>query len=131
MEDEAGIRIALTAALEAYGAAIRGVGSVTAGLKALEEERPDVIISDIGMSGMNGYDLIEHIRANERMLSLGTVPAIAVTAFAGAEDRIRATASGFQGYIAKPVAIDHLVSEVRRVLGGTISEESEAGSPRR
>jgi CheY-like chemotaxis protein len=77
-------------------------------LSVLESFNPDILVSDIGMPEINGYDLLSQIRAltSERKEPL---PAIAVTAYAREEDRQQAYAAGFQGYVSKPVDLGKLM----------------------
>jgi CheY-like chemotaxis protein len=78
-------------------------------LALVEGERPDILISDIGMPGEDGYSLIGRVRAltDDRG---GRTPAITVTAYAGSADRERALDAGFDAHFAKPLDIDALVS---------------------
>jgi PAS domain S-box-containing protein len=82
-------------------------------------ERPDCIVSDIGMPGKDGYTFIRAVRRAEA--SLGTfTPALALTAFARAEDRARALLAGYQGHVAKPVEPAEFLAVVAAVTGRTI-----------
>jgi signal transduction histidine kinase/ActR/RegA family two-component response regulator len=116
VDDEADARDLLTAVLEQCGAEVTPVGSAAEALDALDRVRPHVLISDISMPDVDGYTLIRKIRA----LGLdrgGRVPAIALTAYARAEDRERALAVGFQMHVAKPVEPADLVDVVSRLAG--------------
>jgi len=88
-------------------AEVRGVEDVRSALDALDAFRPQLVVSDIGIPGEDGYDLIRHIRA--RGLDAATLPAIALTAFARAEDREQALRAGYQHHLAKPVDLAQLV----------------------
>jgi CheY-like chemotaxis protein len=72
---------------------------------------PDVLISDIGMPGESGYDLIKKIRSLDPEQG-GRVPAVALTAYASAADRRQALLAGFQTHLAKPVEPDELLAVV-------------------
>jgi CheY-like chemotaxis protein len=88
--------------LQQYGAQVRAAGSTPTALEILKEWLPDVLVSDIGMPGQDGYALIRDVRT----LSLeqgGDIPAIALTAYARSEDRLKALRSGFHVHVAKPV----------------------------
>jgi signal transduction histidine kinase/ActR/RegA family two-component response regulator len=87
-------------------------------ITAVETEKPDVIVSDIGMPDVDGYELLRRIRAlgPERG---GRAPAIALTAFARTEDRMRALRAGFLVHVAKPVEPSELVATVASVAGRT------------
>ena len=84
-------------------------------LQAMASFRPEVLLSDIAMPGENGYELIRAVRALPAE-SGGSVPAIALTAFARSEDRQRALAAGFQRHLAKPVDQGELVDAVSAML---------------
>ena len=102
VEDHADTRELLTMALEGRGADVTAVSTATETLDALGRLQPHVIVSDIALSGDDGYELMRQIR----LLEVGhadAVPAVAVTAFSGAEDRDRAFAAGFQRHLVKPV----------------------------
>ena len=82
----------------------------------LEAERPDVLVSDIGLPGDDGYDLIRQVRALDEERG-GRVPAAALTAYAKDEDRHRAIAAGFQAHVTKPVELAELASVVASLAG--------------
>jgi two-component system CheB/CheR fusion protein len=118
VEDDADSRESLVRVLEQYGA--RGTGAATArdAIHALQLAVPDVLVSDIGMAGEDGYDLIRHVRKLPPERG-GQLPALAVTAYAEERDRLKAIAAGFQAHVAKPVAPVELVMEVARLAGRT------------
>ena len=91
------------------------VASVAAALEAFDKRPPDILISDIGMPGEDGYSLIRKIRqlAPEKG---GLVPAIALTGYASTQDRDLAIESGFQEHFSKPIDIDRLVELVKKTL---------------
>jgi CheY-like chemotaxis protein len=72
---------------------------------------PDILIGDIGLPEMDGYQLIERIR-RKSVAEGGTIPAVALTAFARSEDRTRALRAGYQAHVAKPVESAELVATV-------------------
>ena len=86
--------------------------SAPAALEAARQERFDVVVSDIGMPGMNGYDLAEELRA---LPDYSSVPMIAVTGFAQYEDRHLALAAGFNALLTKPVDPVALVGLIKRL----------------
>ncbi len=114
VEDEKDTRELLVMALEGCGARVTSAVSVPEALAAFERAAPDVIVSDIGLPGEDGYSFIRKVRARN---GGGRVPAAAVTAYAGAEDRRRALESGFQTHLAKPVDPSELVATVARLAG--------------
>ena len=88
---------------------MRTADSAAAALAALEAERFDVLISDIGMPGEDGYELIRKVRARPAEGG-GRIPAVALTAYARVEDRMQALRSGYQMHVPKPVELAELVT---------------------
>lgn len=116
VEDEPDGQELLVETLRAAGAEVRAAGSAQDGFELVRTFRPDVLVSDVGMPGEDGYALVERVRR----LPLdegGMTPALAVTAYAREEDRIRAAGAGFQNHIAKPFEPSELVSVVGRLAG--------------
>ena len=101
VDDEPDIRELLSAILAAYRADVRAVGSVHEALRAIDEGAPDVIVSDIGMPGHDGCDLIRAIRAREQGGGGRRIPAVAMTAFVGRRAREAAIEAGFDVYLGK------------------------------
>jgi signal transduction histidine kinase/CheY-like chemotaxis protein len=116
VDDDHDTREILSVMLRRYGAEIRTAGSVREALVAFGDWQPDVLVSDIGMPVEDGYALIRTIRARAPEEG-GTVPAIALTAFAGVQDREMAIASGFHQHLSKPVEPVALARVVARLLG--------------
>lgn len=96
-----------------HGAGVVLVGNGSAGLAELERGRFDVIVSDLGMPGMDGIGFIGEVRAREAEGG-PQVPAIALTAFARPEDRRKAIQAGFDTFLTKPVDMEELLAAVRR-----------------
>jgi CheY-like chemotaxis protein len=94
--------------------------NVVHALSLLEECVPDVIISDIGMPDVDGYEFIRRARASMHK-SGRRAPAIAMTAFASSEDRTRALQAGFLAHLAKPVDSTELAATVATVAGRNFS----------
>jgi len=118
VDDDADSRNLVKRLLEDYGAQVLLAGSVDEALAIFASQRPDVILSDIGMPDRDGYDLLRNIRS----LSIEqgrNVPAAALTALARAEDRKRAMLAGFQSHITKPVDPGELVAVVATLTGRT------------
>ncbi len=111
VEDDQDARDLLVNVLEECDAIVAAANSVQAGLALFEQLRPDMVISDIGMPEQDGFDLIRGIREREVKLG-GRVPAVALTAFARAEDRKRALLAGFQMHVSKPVIPSELLAIV-------------------
>ncbi|HEX6900772.1 MAG TPA: response regulator [Thermoanaerobaculia bacterium] len=116
VEDEDDTRELLVTALEQCGAEVVDFGSVPEALDSFERGAPDVLLSDLGMPGEDGYSLIRQIRERSPENG-GRVPAAALTAYARAEDRQRALDSGFQTHLAKPFDPAELVATVARLAG--------------
>lgn len=109
VEDDASSRDVLKRILELEGAVVVGADSATVARRLVKEISPDVLVSDIGLPDEDGYQLMRSIRsANES----SAIPALALTAFAGSEDRLKAYEAGFNLYLTKPVEPDDLVRTV-------------------
>jgi len=102
VDDEVDARSLLSTMLERCGAQVVAVGSAREGLESVENWKPDVLIADIGMPVEDGYGLIKKIRALPKERG-GLTPALALTAYARTEDRVRALSEGYQVHLAKPV----------------------------
>ncbi|HEX8144609.1 MAG TPA: PAS domain S-box protein [Pyrinomonadaceae bacterium] len=113
VDDEEDARIILTLIVERCGASVRAVRSAREALAALREFKPHILVSDIGMPDEDGYTLIKKVRALKPEEG-GKIPAIALTAYAREEDRMRALLAGFQVHIPKPVNPAELIA----VVGG-------------
>ena len=94
-------------ALEAAGADVRAVAGGREALAVAETWPPDLVVTDLGLPGMDGYELLAAIRKTR---PAATCPAIAVSAYARLDDRSRALAAGFQAHVAKPIEPPALVS---------------------
>jgi signal transduction histidine kinase len=101
VDDEKDARDLIKAVLEQCNAVVLTASSAEEGFDALQRLQPDILISDIGMPEEDGYSLIEKVRALPSEEG-GRIPAVALTAYARAEDRIKALASGFQVHAPKP-----------------------------
>ena len=116
VDDEAETCELLQFILEGCGARVKTASSAAAALEAVAEEAFDVLISDIGMPDEDGYSLIAKVRALGKERG-GKVPAAALTAYAGEEDRIRVLQSGFQIHVPKPISPSELVAVVANLAG--------------
>ncbi|MEH2256790.1 hybrid sensor histidine kinase/response regulator [Nostoc sp.] len=115
VDDETDTRNFLSFMFEEYGAFATAVGSVNEALVVLEQAKPDILISDIGMSEQDGYTLIRKLRSLEPEKG-GRIPAIALTAYTREEDRLEALRAGFQQHLSKPIDPNKLISAVVNVL---------------
>jgi DNA-binding NtrC family response regulator len=117
VDDDDGSREAMTRTLERVGFAVRGFPSAEEALAAVEtDEAVDVVVSDVRMPGMDGYELLRHVRASRPDL-----PFLLVTAYAGVEEAVQALQEGADDYLTKPVKMQELRQRVqlhldRRVL---------------
>ena len=116
VDDEPDARELLKVVLSQYKANVKVVASTGEALTVIQEWQPDVIISDIGMPGEDGYALIRKLRALPADRG-GNVPAAALTAYARSEDRVRAIAAGYQTHLTKPVEPSELVAVVASLAG--------------
>jgi PAS domain S-box-containing protein len=132
VDDEPDTRELLLRILAECHAEVRTAGSVVEALAELDRDQPMVLVSDIGMPQEGGYELIQKVRQLPQERG-GSVPALALTAFARAEDRTRALMAGYQMHLAKPVKPSDLVAHVaslagRNHSGGEMSPESHVRS---
>ena len=131
VDDEADARELFTVLLEQRGAKVMAVASSDEALTLLAEtppgERPDILLADIAMPEMDGYELIAKVRALEPRQG-SQIPAVALTAHAGSEDRNRSLSAGFQKHLSKPVEPAELAAVVAHLAGrtGTLGAEASA-----
>ena len=112
VDDDEDALLLVSELLRQHGARVSTAGSTAGALSALEREGADVVVSDIGMPESDGYDLIRRLRAREAARGAALTPAVALTAYARAEDRARAVAEGYQAHVAKPAEPAELLSVV-------------------
>ena len=112
VEDEPDTREAIAYMLTQAGAEVRPVDSAEAAMAAIAEWHPDVLVSDIGLPYEDGYALIRRVRALGDPESM--LPAVALTAYAQEQDRVRALAAGYQAFLAKPVQAEELLAALGR-----------------
>ena len=114
LDDDHDARDAVTAVLEGCGAQVRPVATVREALAAMAESVPDVVVSDIAMPVEDGYCFIAELR--QRVLGdRGSLPALALTAYAGAEQESKILGAGFDEYLAKPTEAADLAAAVARL----------------
>ena len=111
VDDETDTLEVLTFLLTDCGAEVRTADSASSALRALAEWRPDLLVSDIGMPGEDGYSLLKKIRALDTEWAR-KLPAVALTAYARPEDRVRMLSSGFQAHLAKPADPSELIAVI-------------------
>ena len=119
VDDEADAREMLSILLSQSGATVRVAASAAEAIALLTqlppEQRPDILVSDIGMPGQDGYMLIRQVRALAPEQG-GNIPAIALTAYARMEDRIKVLASGFQSHVPKPVEAVEFILQIANLV---------------
>lgn len=130
VEDDVDTQELIGTLLRRHGAEVTGVSSCSEAVSAIARVKPEVIISDIGMSGENGYEMIRKIRALSPEDG-GHVPAVALTAYAGAADRRRALLAGFQTHLPKPVEPEDLVAVILSLTFQQENGDAQGGSERR
>ncbi|HEX9930123.1 MAG TPA: ATP-binding protein [Pyrinomonadaceae bacterium] len=116
VDDERDARELLRSLLTTYGAEVTICSSSGEAFEAVRREKPDLLVSDIGMPDEDGYSLIAKIRRLPETEG-GKTPAIALTAFARIEDRIHALSQGFQMFVPKPVEPNELIAAIRSLAG--------------
>jgi signal transduction histidine kinase len=114
VDDDGAARDVIATMLTGFGARVSQVASADDALRYLARMQPNVLVSDIGMPGQDGYSLIEELRRSAS--AAARVPAVAVTAYADPRDRERALGAGFQAHLTKPVEPRALAGTVLRVL---------------
>ena len=103
----------MTEVLESSGYEVQQAGSAEAALAAVSTSRPDLILMDIALPGMDGHSAVRLLKSDPETKS---IPVVAVTSFAMAGDEARAYASGFDGYLSKPIQTRTLRQTVSRFL---------------
>ncbi|WP_434386041.1 response regulator [Melittangium boletus] len=116
VEDEEDTRELLRTLLSSRGASVHVAASAREGLELLRRVTPDLLVSDIGMPGEDGYALIQGVRALPASAG-GRLPAVALTAFARAEDRTRVLLAGFNSHVPKPVEPAELFAVLLSLAG--------------
>lgn len=103
----------VTYLLTAAGYGILTASDGAQGLQVARQERPDIIICDLQMPIMDGYEVLRHMKLDA---SLRHIPIIAVTALSMPSDRLNVHKAGFDGYISKPIDPELFVQQVEKVL---------------
>lgn len=117
VDDDSDTRQMLKAVLSECHADVITAASAAEAIKEIEQRKPDVLVSDLGMPEQDGYELIKQVRETESADNAARVPALALTAYAKAEDRVRALAGGYQVHLAKPVEPAEFVLVVANLAG--------------
>ena len=122
VDDEADARELMRRVLDTCHAEVLTAASAGEALEVLKKERPSILVSDIGMPGKDGYELMREVRALEPGQG-GETTAIALTAFARPEDRTQAMLAGYQIHIAKPIEPHELITALVTLVGKGVGGE--------
>jgi len=114
LDDDADAREVVTSILTAAGATVTCAASADEARTLLPRIRPDVLVCDIAMPGIDGYDFIREVRASGS--TVAGVPAVALTAYVRADDRAAALAAGYDAQLTKPVMAEELVGSIALLL---------------
>ena len=121
VDDEERLAEVTAAALEAHGFETRAVASAPSAIRALDQERFDLVLSDLRMPGMTGRDLLAQLRA-----ARPEIPVLIMTAYASVRDAVDLVKEGAFDYISKPFEVDDLLATVRRALKLSETEADNA-----
>ena len=113
VEDNVDNRTIYRTILEHFGFAVLEAADGESGVRMARESRPDLVLMDISIPIIDGHEATRILKADPATAS---IPVMALTAHAMAEDRIRAAEAGCDGYLSKPAEPNHVVAEVRRLL---------------
>ncbi len=127
VDDDKDARDVLWHILSERGAEVVVCGSAAEGLVSIQRVVPDVLLSDIGMPGEDGYEFIRKVRLLGEPIS--RIPAIALTAFSHLQDRTQALLAGFQAHLAKPVDAQELIINVAAMVGRSQPDSTLKNSP--
>jgi len=116
IEDDVDAAEMVATVLRQHRAEVTTIDSGERALRVLAEYRPDVLVCDIGLPDIDGYALMERLRAMERARGRRYVPSVALTGFATEEERQRAASVGYQTHVSKPVEPDRLVQVIAQFV---------------
>jgi signal transduction histidine kinase len=122
VDDDPGARELISGMLAGFGADVSVAENGRAALTSLLAQPPDVLIADLGMPEMDGFTLIEQVRALDPDFG-GRTPAVAVTAYASPQDRLRALQAGYQNHVAKPVEAEELAIVIASLAGRAVQDK--------
>ena len=118
VDDQEDARVLLRAVLESAGAQVELASSAADARRVMASRRPDVLIADIAMPGEDGYSLVRAVRQDESLRGLPHLPAIALTAHARDDDRLRVVAAGFDRHLTKPLDATALLNRIAELAPG-------------
>jgi CheY-like chemotaxis protein/anti-sigma regulatory factor (Ser/Thr protein kinase) len=128
VDDDRDARELMNRILSDCGATVRIAASAREAFARFQEATPNLLISDLGMPDVDGFELLDWVRHLSREQG-SQVPAIALTAFARSEDRLRALEAGFSAHISKPVEPSELIATVASVVGPTAPLAHRVAAP--
>ena len=126
VDDEQDALALVAEVLEAAGARVMTAATAEAALLTVETELPDVVVADLGMPHVDGFQFIDRVRRHYDP-RIREIPAAALTAYARSDDRTKALRAGFQIHMAKPVDPTELVTTVASLVGRYMSESRGEG----
>ena len=124
VDDEVYLRDLVTSALRIAGMAPRSVADGDAALRAVEQKRPDLVVLDVGLPGLDGFEVCRTLRDRGEQ-----VPVVFLTARDAKEDVLQGFTKGGDDYLTKPFSLEELVARVRAVLRRTAPPEAETPRP--
>jgi len=128
VEDDSDSRSMIARFLQQAGARVTAVSDAFEALQVFRAVRPDLLLSDIAMPGMDGHALIRQVRSSSAALG-ALIPAIALSAFAAHDDRMSAIGAGFDEHLAKPVDFNAMLSTITRVVREKRATSERASAP--
>lgn len=117
VDDEPDNRGVLEFVLSSYNAIVRSAESAEECLKLMEEKAPTLLLADIQMPGISGFELLTQVRQRKEWSS---IPVIAITAYAMPGDRDRIIQAGFDGYLAKPLKVMELAQDLQTLIASKV-----------
>ena len=124
VEDDRDSRELLILTLQLQAAHAAGVASADEALSAIEAERYDVLLTDIRIPVVDGFELVRRLRGRESSEGRKQLPAIALTGFEGEEFEAKARAAGFQSFVTKPAETEEITDAILAVVGKKAAERS-------
>lgn len=115
VEDEADSMELVQGLLSHYGIKCVGAASGEEALQVLEQQKPTLIITDLALPGLDGWEVLKAVRAHP---ALAQIPCVAITAFHTAELADQAIRAGFNAYFAKPIDATSFVRELQTIVNG-------------
>lgn len=127
IEDNSANRELVHYVLEAFGYRVSEAIDGKSGLEQVRHERPDLIVCDLQLPGIDGFEVARQLKAD---VAFATIPLIALTAYAMVGDRERVLACGFDGYIAKPIDPENFVPQIAALLQMPVPERARQDTTR-